>query len=222
MTDAVAPQPSPMPADPAVSSTVDRILVAARECLGTSGFAAFSTRAVADRADVPLSQIHYHFRSKQQLILRLLEEENRALVERQRAMFAGPAPFAEKWDRACDYLEADLGSGYVRRLHELFANGYADPVVAAALRSIIGGWLGAIAELAETSLRPGTLAGIGQTPASFAALAASAFIGAESFILIALSEEAAPNRLALRQLGRWIARLDAEGASSISRSDAGA
>ena len=194
--------------------TLDRILTAARDCLGASGFAAFSTRAVADAAGVPLSQIHYHFGSKQQLLLRVLEEENRELVARQRAMFEGPGSFAEKWDRACDYLETDLGSGYVRRLHELFGQAYADPLVAAALRDMIMGWAGAIADLVRRSLRPETLARVGLSPEAFAAIAGSAFIGAEDFILIGLSEGELPNRQGLRQVGRWIAVLEARQASA--------
>ena len=56
---AVAADPGP--------STEDRILAAARACLLRSGYAAVSTRAVADDAGVPLSQIHYHFGSKRQI-----------------------------------------------------------------------------------------------------------------------------------------------------------
>ena len=56
--------------DELVLPTANRILVAVREVVLESGFAALSTRAVADRAGVPLSQIHYHFGSKEQMILR--------------------------------------------------------------------------------------------------------------------------------------------------------
>ncbi|MEA2545007.1 MAG: hypothetical protein QOI09_280 [Chloroflexota bacterium] len=195
-------------------STVARILDAARDCLGESGFAAFSTRAVAERAEVPLSQIHYHFRSKQQLLLRVLEQENEALVSRQRAMFEGPGSFAEKWDRACDYLESDIGSGYVRRLHELFGQAYADPVVAVELRGMVMGWQSAIADLVRRSLRPETLARVGLSPEAFAALAGAAFLGAESAILIGMGESQAPSRQGLRQVGRWIAVLEARQASA--------
>jgi AcrR family transcriptional regulator len=217
MTDPVSVVERPEAGD-SRQTTLGRILEAARDCLGDSGFAAFSTRAVAERAGVPLSQIHYHFGSKQQLLLRVLEEENRELVARQRAMFEGPGSFAEKWDRACDYLETDLGSGYVRRLHELFGQAYADPLVAAALREMTMGWIGAIGDLVRRSLRPETLARVGLTPDAFAALAASAFLGAESFILIGLGEGDAPNRQGLRQVGRWIAVLEARQASAAERS----
>lgn len=203
--------------DPAAESrppTVDRILQAARDCLGADGFSAFSTRAVADRAGVPLSQIHYHFGSKQQLLLRVLAEENRALISRQRAMFEGPGSFAEKWDRACDYLETDIGSGYVRRLHEIFGQAYSDPDVAAALREMVMGWHRTIADLVRRSLAPATLARVGLTPEAFAAIAGAAFLGAESVILIGLDEAQSPSRQGLRQVGRWIAVLEARQASA--------
>jgi AcrR family transcriptional regulator len=204
--------PAPETIEPR-QSTVDRILEAARDCLGESGFAALSTRAVAERAEVPLSQIHYHFRSKQQLLLRVLADENEALVSRQRAMFEGPGSFAEKWDRACDYLESDIGSGYVRRFHELFGLAYSDPIVATELRSMVRSWHLAIADLVRRSLRPETLARVGLSPEAFAALAAAAFVGAESAILIGMGESEAPSRQGLRQVGRWIAVLEARQAS---------
>ena len=59
------------------------ILEAARECLLSRGYEGLSTRNVATLAGVPLSQLHYHFGSKQQLVLDLLEEENRRLLTRQ-------------------------------------------------------------------------------------------------------------------------------------------
>ena len=53
------------------------------------GYANLSTRAVAEAAEVPLSQIHYHFGSKQQLILAVLEAENERLLDRQRCDVRG-------------------------------------------------------------------------------------------------------------------------------------
>lgn len=214
MTDTADAMSQPPAATESRPSTVDRILDAARDCLGEFGFAAFSTRSVAERAEVPLSQIHYHFRSKQQLLLRVLDRENEALVTRQRTMFEGPGSFAEKWDRACDYLETDIGSGYVRRLHEIFGQAYSEPEVAAALREMVMGWQSTIADLVRRSLRPETLARVGLTPEAFAAIAGSAFLGAESSILIGLGEGDAPNRQGLRQVGRWIAVLEARQASA--------
>src|SRR5215831_12454165 len=76
----------------AAADTRATILAAARECLLAVGYANLSTRAVAEAAEVPLSQIHYHFGSKQQLILAVLEGENDRLLQRQRGLFGGPEP----------------------------------------------------------------------------------------------------------------------------------
>ena len=78
----------------ATNDTRGTILEAARATLLAVGSANLSTRAVAETAGVPLSQIHYHFGSKQQLILAVLDAENRKLLDRQAAMFAGPEPLS--------------------------------------------------------------------------------------------------------------------------------
>ena len=82
---------------------------------------------VAEAAEVPLSQIHYHFGSKRQLILAVLEAENERLLERQREMFDAPKPLWVRWELACDFLDADVESGYVRILQEMIAAGWSDP-----------------------------------------------------------------------------------------------
>lgn len=73
-------------------NTAGRIIEAARTCLLTDGYAALSTRRVAERAGVPLSQIHYHFGGKQGVILALLDHENQQLVERQVRMYGAGTP----------------------------------------------------------------------------------------------------------------------------------
>ena len=94
-----------------LTDTRGTILEAARNVLLQDGYAKLSTRRVAELADVPLSQIHYHFGSKQQLILGVLRAENARLLERQTSMYAGPEPLWKQWERACEYLEIDLESG---------------------------------------------------------------------------------------------------------------
>src|SRR5919197_1383769 len=123
--------------------TKEQILDAARDALASAGYARTTTRSIADRAGVPLSLVHYHFGGKQQLLAAVLERENERLLERQRTMFAGPEPLAEKWRIACDYLSEDLRSGYVRILWELWAVGLADETLAASWRNAIGGGGGA-------------------------------------------------------------------------------
>lgn len=195
-TAGAAAEPSP--------STEERILGAARACLLRSGYAAVSTRAVAVAAGVPLSQIHYHFGSKRQLLLKVLETENARLLERQRALYSGPELLSVKWQRACDYLDEDLHSGYVRILHELWGQSYSDPDLAAELREAISAWHDLLAGVVDGAFPQGLLQRIGLTPAGVAALIAAAFFGAEIEILLGLRESQVPHRGTLRNIGRWI------------------
>ena len=74
-----------------------RMLEAAEVCLIRDGFAALSTRAVALAAGTQLSQIHYHFGSKQGLLLALLEHQNQKLLKRQSQMFGADVPLSARW-----------------------------------------------------------------------------------------------------------------------------
>jgi AcrR family transcriptional regulator len=195
----------------ATADTRARILEAARNCLLAEGFANLSTRRVADMAEVPLSQIHYHFGSKQRLILALLEAENDRLLARQRTMFGGPEPLWQQWERACDFLDEDVESGYVRVLQEMVAAGWSDMEVAGAVRAYLGGWY---ALLTDVAAREGhRLGGLGPfTPAQVGALMGLPFMGAESMILLGFDEATLPIRSALRQIGDVIRTLE-EGAA---------
>ena len=117
-----------------------RILDAARDLLVERGYSGTSTRAVAERADTPLSLVHYHFGGKQQLLVALLERQNEELLERQRRLYAEPGPLSEKWRIACRFLDDDVESGYVRVLWELWAAGLADPELAGRWRAALKGW----------------------------------------------------------------------------------
>ncbi len=193
--------------DRATADTRATILAAARERLLAVGYANLSTRAVAEAAEVPLSQIHYHFGSKQQLILAVLEGENARLLERQRTMYAGPEPLWRQWDQACDFLEEDLESGYVRVLQEMVAAGWSDPEVATAVREFVGGWYRLLADVAERV--SGSRGGLGPfTPTEVAALMGLPFLGAESIILLGFTEAELPARSALRKLGDVIRTME--------------
>jgi AcrR family transcriptional regulator len=209
MVDGTAERPDTRAArrDRASADTRATILAAARDCLLADGYANLSTRRVAEAAGVPLSQIHYHFGSKQQLILAILGAENERLLSRQRAMFGGPEPLWQQWDRACDYLDEDLRSGYVRVLQEMIAAGWSDTEVAAAVTEFQRGWYALLAEVAE---REGhRLGGLGPfTAGEIGVLMGIPFIGAESFILLGVSEEQIPLRSALRKIGAVIRALE--------------
>ncbi len=191
----------------ATADTRSRILEAARDCLLADGYASLSTRHVAEVAEVPLSQIHYHFGSKQRLILAVLEAENDRLLARQRAMYGSPEPLWQQWERACDFLDEDLASGYVRILQEMIAAGWSDAEVASAVRQYVAGWQHLLAEVAE---REGhRLGGLGSfTPAEVAALMSLPFLGAEEAILLGFEEATLPARSALRKIGTIIRAIE--------------
>jgi AcrR family transcriptional regulator len=180
--------------------TRDTILEAARERLLADGYANLSTRKVAAEAGVPLSQVHYHFGSKQGLILALLEMENRQRLERQQAMYSADAPLWQRYEQACDFLEDDLESGYVRVLQEMIAAGWSEPAVGAAVRELLLGWYQLLTEVmrrAESEHGP-----LGPfTAEELATLVANCFIGSEEALLLGFDRQTLPIRAALRRVG---------------------
>jgi len=97
------------------------ILEAAKRALLEKGYAGLTTRGVAAMAQVPMSQIQYHFGSKEGMMLALFAHMNSQLLQRQSAMFSDQTlSLSQKWDLACDYLDDNLASGYVRVLQELW------------------------------------------------------------------------------------------------------
>jgi AcrR family transcriptional regulator len=186
------------------------ILKAAKEALLDVGYAGLSTRAIAEQAGVPLSQIHYHFGSKQNLVLGVLEGENQRLIDRQEEMFGSEAPLWKQWEQACDFLEDDLESGYVRVLHEMIAAGWSDPEIAVAVTKQLMAWqdlLASVARRAEQDL--GSLGPF--TPEEIGALAGAPFVGAEAYLLLGISESEIPARSALRKVGAVIRAMEDTG-----------
>jgi AcrR family transcriptional regulator len=186
----------------AETSTV--LLEAAKQVLRQHGYAGLSTRNVALTAGVPLSQIHYHFGSKQGMLLALFEYLNAQLLGRQNALFGDATlKISEQWDRACDYLDDDIASGYVRVLQELIAASWHDPTVAEVIRAGTIGWVDLIVEVARRAERE--FGGLGPFSAEeVAALVANAFIGAESLYLLGGEKKGVPVRQALRRFGDLI------------------
>jgi AcrR family transcriptional regulator len=196
--------------DAAARPAVDtRTLItdAARCRLLVDGYAGLSTRKVAEEAGVPVSQLHYHFGSKGGLILALFEEENRRRLDRQRSMYAEDLPLWQRYERACDFLEDDLDSGYVRVLQEMVAAGWSNEEVGNAVRELLGGWCALLAAVArDAERRHGPIGPF--TAAELATLVASAFFGSEALLLLGFDREVLPIRSALRRVGVLIRQLE--------------
>lgn len=187
--------------------TRESILTAAKEALLEAGYARLSTRRIADAAGVPLSQIHYHFGSKSNLVLEVLEEENRRLLQRQEMMYGQEMPLWKRWEQACDFLEDDLESGYVRVLQEMTAAGWSDDEVAAAVREDLQRWFALLEDVAgEAAARMGGLGPF--TPAEISVLAGAPFLGIEALMLLGFTENQLPMRSALRKTALLIRRIE--------------
>lgn len=183
------------------------ILDAGKQALLDGGFSGLSTRKIAEAAGVPLSQIHYHFGSKQGLVLAVLEEENRKLLKRQQTMYSQDMPLWKQWEQACDYLEDDLESGYVRVLQELMAAGWANPEIGVAVKDMLRNWYVLLADVADRASE--RIGGLGPfTPSEAGFVAGVPFLGAEAMILLGFTEEEVPIRSALRKFGEVLRALE--------------
>jgi AcrR family transcriptional regulator len=193
-----------------VAETRTQLLGAAQQVLIRHGFAGLSTRRVAEVAGMPMSQIQYHFGSKEGMVLALFEAMNASLLERQHAMFGNPdLPLSRQWALACDFLEDDLASGYVQVLQELIAAGWSNPPIREAVSDALDGWQRLLAMVAERAKR--RFGDFGPFSAEeVAALVGALFLGVEGQILLGRGGPHVPYRPALRRIGDLIAHFEAE------------
>jgi AcrR family transcriptional regulator len=183
------------------------ILEAARRRLLANGYAGVSTRKVAEEAHVPLSQLHYYFGSKHGMILALLEEENVRRLARQTNLYAEETPLWMRYERACDFLEDDLDSGYVRVLQEMIAAGWSNGEVGEAVRELVGGWFALLVDVArEAERRHGPLGPF--TAEEIATLIGTVFYGGEALLLLGFDRQVLPIRAALRRISVVIRHLE--------------
>lgn len=188
------------PPTEATTPTAAAILGATRACLLAEGYAGLSTRKVAGEAGVPLSQVHYHFGSKRGLVLALLENENQRRLARQTAMYGEDVPLWRRYEQACDFLEDDLESGYVRVLQEMIAAGWSSPELADEVRGLLRGWYQLLTGVAREAAE--RLGGLGPfTPDEAATLVGNLFIGSEALLLLGFDRHELPIRQSLRRVG---------------------
>lgn len=109
--------------------------------------------------------------------------------------------------RACDFLQDDLDSGYVRVLQEMIAVGWSNPEIGDAVRELLTGWFVLLTEVArEADQRFGSLGPV--TAEELAMLIGTAFIGSEALLLLGFESPAMPVRSALRRVTELIRTLE--------------
>jgi AcrR family transcriptional regulator len=121
-------------------ANVEAFLDAAERLLIKEGAAGISTRQLAREAGQNHGLVHYYFGSVDELLLQALERFTKRILDRQRAMYASDASFAEKWRTAMSFIEEDLAAGYPKVWAELEALSWNKPELRRRLRSVSDRW----------------------------------------------------------------------------------
>lgn len=129
-----------------VHETKARILEAAFQRLAREGYGALSIREIAKDAGVNHALVNYHFKSKEQLVIAVLDEANRRLLARQQRLYAAPGGYADKWAQARRFYENDLASGFVRVLMELHAASMSNPVLREEFQPRMQAWFDVVGQ----------------------------------------------------------------------------
>jgi AcrR family transcriptional regulator len=190
-----------------------KILEAAFRRLTREGYAALSVREIAKDAGVNHALINYHFRSKDQLVIEVLDAANRELLARQQSMYGAPGGFAEKWARARAFYESDLASGFVRLQAELWAASLSDAGLREKFLPRLVAWrdvvLGAVRDAVAALEAGGTRLPPPFTPEVIATWITEFWLGMEFVDLIGRREERAEHEAALDAMQQLLENLDA-------------
>lgn len=179
---------------------------AAYRTLVDVGYNQVSMRKIADEAGVNQSLLHYHFGSKEQLMVEVLGYVNDELLARQRKMYAEAGTFEAIWEQALEYFREDIRSGYVRAMWELWAQGLSNPRIRKRWVETAQRWRDLVTDLARKALRDYGITR-GYDAAVVGHIIADLYYGAEVNILSFADPEGHVE--AIRMMGnlfRWLAQ----------------
>jgi AcrR family transcriptional regulator len=201
---------------PAAGETKAKILDAAFRRLAKEGYAALSMREIAKDAAVNHALINYHYRSKDQLVIAVLDEANRQLLERQHRMYRAPGGFAEKWAQARRFYRDDLASGFVRVQAELWAASLSNPGLREKFLPRLLAWKQVVLEGVSEALAMLKSFGV-KLPPPFTAEVIACWIsefwlGMEFADLLGAKEDQLRHRAALDAMQKLLEDLDARAA----------
>lgn len=210
------------PLSDAVSlDTRAKILDAAFRRLASEGYAALSVREIAKDAGVNHALINYHFRTKDQLVIEVLDAANRRLLARQSSMYSGPGSFAAKWAQARRFYESDLASGFVRVQAELWAASLSNPGLREKFLPRLLAWkqlvLGAVREAMKALATGGVTLPPALTAEVIACWISEFWLGMEFADLLGVKEEQLQHRAALDAVQALLESLDARAAKPAAR-----
>ena len=189
-------------------ATADRrrhdLLEAAYQLIGEGGLEGLRTRAIAARAGVNISTLHYYFGTKEDLLV--------AVVEHASSKFTSP-PAASERQRAPDplaslraHLEASWRTFQTTPhlstvLQELVLRGQRDPATRAAFRALHDGWNGIVEQFLRREIKAGALRS-DLDPRAAARLVTSFIIGA--MVQLGVNPKAFEFLDLARKLERWL------------------
>src|SRR6185437_3736740 len=127
------------PKTPARAAAEEALLDAAERVLAGAGYAAVTTRRLAEDAGVNHGLVHYYFGSNENLLVQALERFTERLIARQRELYAADVPFVEKWRTAMRYLVSEDVS-YEKVWLELQALGWNDAGLRERLARVNAEW----------------------------------------------------------------------------------
>jgi len=193
--------------------TKAKILDAAFRRLSSDGYAALSIREIARDAGVNHALINYHFRSKDQLVIAVLDHANQRLLDRQSRMYAAPGGFAEKWAKAREFYRSDLASGFVRVQAELWAASLSDPGLREKFIPRVLAWKKIVADAVGEALARLEADGVKLPPPFSTEVIATwisqFWIGMEFADLLGDKREQGANRAALDAVETLLEQIDA-------------
>lgn len=203
------------------TQTRERILDATFRRLVAEGYAALSVREIARDAGVNHALINYHFRSKDQLVIDVLDAANQRLLSRQASMYESGGGFAQKWTNARRFYQDDLASGFVRLQAELWAASLSNPGLREKFLPRLLAWkklvLGVVREAIATLQADGTKLPPPFTPEVIACWISEFWLGMEFADLLGVKEEQAQHRAALDAMEWLLESLDARASAPAVR-----
>lgn len=196
------------------TQTRERILEAAFRRMVSEGYAALSVREIAKDAGVNHALINYHFGTKDQLVIDVLDAMNQRLLARQSAMYAGGGGFAQKWASARRFYEDDLASGFVRLQAELWAASLSNPGLREKFLPRLLAWkkvvLGGVREAVDALQANGAKLPPPFTAEVIACWISEFWLGMEFADLLGVKEEQSQHRAALDAVQWLLESLDAK------------
>ncbi len=196
-------KPAPSALEPA--SPREQLLDAAERLLVAEGYAAVSTRRLAEEAELNHGLIHYYFGSMDELFVQVLERFTERLIERQREMYARDVPFIEKWRTAMAYLEDDSASGYQKLWFELQAMAWNRSELRARVAGVNAAWRDVLTDAFGTAAAE---YGIDQEAYPIPAIVSLVMTFNQGIILERLSGVTAGQAELLQAIDRWLSSME--------------